>query len=60
MVFNKILSIYFKKGESPSWNEIVEIMKESNLFNIGAESTFERRSSTILCWINWILEQIEE
>ncbi|WP_297700345.1 hypothetical protein [uncultured Fibrobacter sp.] len=35
-------------------NEIVSIMKNSNLFNIGSESTFKRRSSTIRGWINWI------
>lgn len=35
-------------------DEIVSIMKNSNLFNIGSESTFKRRSSTIRGWINWI------
>ena len=60
LVFNKTLNFYFKKGESPNKDEIVEIMKESNLFNIESESTFKRRSSTISSWINWILDQIEE
>jgi hypothetical protein len=35
-------------------DEIVSIMKSSNLFNIGSESTFKRRSSTIRGWISWI------
>lgn len=60
LVFSKTLSFYFRKGESPNKDEIIEIMKESNLFNIGSESTFERRSSTISSWINWILDQVEE
>ncbi|HEY9083264.1 MAG TPA: hypothetical protein VIN73_08010 [Vicingaceae bacterium] len=60
LVFSKTLNFYFKKGESPNKDEIVEIMKESNLFNVESESTFRRRSSTILSWINWILDQIEE
>jgi len=60
LVFNKALNFYFKKGESPNKDEIVEIMKESDLYNVNSESTFKRRSSTISSWINWILDQIEE
>ena len=58
--FNKALDFYFNKGESPNKDEIVEIMKESDLFNINSNSTFKRRSSTVSSWINWILDQIEE
>ena len=60
LVFNRALNLYFKKGESPNKDEIIEIMKKSNLFNVNSESTFKRRSSTISSWINWILDQIEE
>ncbi len=57
--FNETLKLYFRKGESPSNNEIVAIMKSSNLFNLGSESTFKRRASTISSWVNWILDQAE-
>lgn len=60
LVFNKALSFYFKKGESPNKDEIVEIMKGSDLYNVNSESTFKRRSSTISSWLNWILDQVEE
>jgi hypothetical protein len=60
LVFNKVLKLYFKKGELPSWIQIIKIMKESNLYKINSESTFKRRSSTISSWLNWILDQIEE
>lgn len=60
LVFNKTLKLYFHKNEPPNREEIIEIMEQSNLYNIGTESTFKRRSSTILSWINWILEQSEE
>lgn len=60
LVFNKTLKLYFHKNEPPNREEIIELMEQSNLYNIGAESTFKRRSSTILSWINWILEQSEE
>jgi hypothetical protein len=39
---------------------IVEIMKNSKLYNIDSDSTYFRRASTILGWINWILKQIKE
>ncbi len=58
--FNETLKLYFKKSEEPSKQEIVGIMKSANLYNVRSESTFQRRSSTVLSWINWILEQIEE
>lgn len=59
-VFNKILKFYFKKSELPDKDEIVEIMKESDLYNINSDKTFKRRASTISSWINWILDQAEE
>ena len=47
-------------GNVPSKAEIVQIMKDSNLYNVQSESTFGRRSSTIKGWINWILGLINE
>ena len=35
-------------------------MKEANLYNIEADSTYLRRSSTVVGWINWILGIVEE
>lgn len=60
VVFKKTLEIYFKNSAPPSKNDIVEIMKQSNLYGIDSETTFRRRASTILSWINWIMELIEE
>jgi hypothetical protein len=34
---------------------IVQIMKAANLYNIDSDSAFERRSSTVKGWLNWIL-----
>ena len=44
----------------PCKNEIIQIMKESNLNNIRSEETFYRRSSTVSSWINWIVGLINE
>ncbi len=55
-VFNKSLRLYLQRGEVPSRSEIVDIMKRSNLYKVKAEDTFQRRASTIIGWVNWILD----
>jgi len=60
LVFNRVLSLYFNKAEIPTKSEIVQIMRNSNLFHVQSEDTFRRRASTIISWINWILDLIEE
>lgn len=59
-VFNKILQSIFSRGRRLSRNEVIEIMKQSNLTNIVSESTYSRRASTVMAWTNWILNQLEE
>ena len=59
-VFNETLRLHLECGEMPDKHTIVQIMKRSNLYHIEAESTYLRRSSTVIGWINWILGLIEE
>lgn len=58
-VFNKTLALYLQKSEKPTKDEIVEIMKESHLYKVNSESTFRRRASTVLSWVDWILGVVE-
>lgn len=58
--FSDTLRKYLEKGSMPSTDEIVQIMKAANLYNVGSDSTFERRSSTIKGWLNWIIKLINE
>lgn len=58
--FKNTLKLYFDKGNTPSKEEVVEIMKSSKLYNIDSEQTYRRRASTVLSWTNWVLELIEE
>jgi hypothetical protein len=58
--FNNTLKLYFENGNIPAKQEIIKIMRSSNLWNIDSESTYLRRSSTIISWINWIIDLIEE
>jgi hypothetical protein len=55
-VFAETLRHYLQHSEMPARSEIVNIMRECNLFQVETESTFYRRSSTITSWINWILD----
>ena len=45
-----------QNGVMPDKKDIVNIMKNSNLYNIDKDKTYERRSSTISGWINWIIK----
>jgi len=57
--FKHSLKLHLDNGEMPPKESIVEIMKRSKLYNVGSESTYYRRASTIVGWINWIINQIE-
>jgi hypothetical protein len=35
---------------------VVKIMEEAGMYNVQAESTYERRASTVTGWVNWIVE----
>ncbi len=56
--FADTLKRYFTTGVMPSKGEIVLIMKNSKLNNVGSDSTYERRASTIRGWIVWIVNLI--
>ena len=58
--FKEILKLHLDNGEMPNKETIVEIMKRSKLYNVGSDTTYFRRASTIIGWINWIINQTEE
>lgn len=58
--FANTLRSYFETGVMPHKNDVVQIMKRSNLYNVNSDSTYERRSSTIKGWINWIIALIND
>lgn len=57
--FSETLKLHLQCGVMPNAQTVVQIMKQSNLYNVGADSTFFRRSSTIIGWVNWILSTID-
>lgn len=54
--FHLVLSQYFSTGVVPEKQKVVELMKQCSLYNVNSESTYYRRASTVLGWINWILQ----
>ena len=59
-VFNETLKLHLQCGEMPDKQTIIQIMKRSNLYRVEADSTYLRRSSTVVGWVNWILGIIDE
>lgn len=59
-VFNETLKLHLQCGEMPDKQTIIQIMKNSSLYHVEADSTYLRRSSTVIGWINWILGIVEE
>lgn len=58
-VFNQMLKRHLKCGEMPDRQTTIQIMKNSNLYRVESDSTYARRSSTVIAWINWILDIVE-
>jgi hypothetical protein len=58
--FSETLKKYFETGIMPNHNEITLIMKSSKLHKVKSDTTFNRRSSTIRSWIEWIIGIINE
>jgi hypothetical protein len=54
-VFGDVLRKCLENGNMPEMDDIIQIMRASNLYNVGSDNTFERRSSTVKGWLNWIL-----
>ena len=57
--FRETLKVCLQCGEMPDAQTVVEIMKRSNLYQVKSDSTFYRRSSTIIGWVKWILSVVE-
>lgn len=53
--FYLTFKLYLKLSKKPAKKCVVEIMKDSNLYNIRSDTTFNRRASTVVSWIDWIM-----
>lgn len=58
-VFHETLRLTLEQSQLIGKNEIIDVMKDSSLYRVKEESTYTRRASTVIGWINWILDLIE-
>ena len=59
-VFNRVLKVRLQCGEMPDRKTIMQIMKECLPYRVEAESTYYRRASTVMGWVNWILGIVDD
>lgn len=52
--FYEVARLYLENGVMPERAAIVDIMRNSNLYNVTSGSTYIRRASTIRGWVEWI------
>jgi hypothetical protein len=57
-VFNRTLRPYVERGERPTREQVVEIMKAARLGLTG--TTIGRRAGTVLSWMDWIMRLTKE
>lgn len=50
----------FTKEKSVKKEDVVKIMKESNLYKVNSNKTYNRRASTITWWCKWIKKTLNE
>jgi len=54
--FGNTLRLYLKQTTRPTKEQVIAIMKQAQLNRVEAESTIARRASTVLAWVDWVIE----
>lgn len=58
-VFGETMKRYLQCKEMPDKKTVIQIMKNAGLYHVEADSTYFRRSGTVICWLNWILKLVD-
>lgn len=58
--FNKTIKLWLKSNVKPQIKDILKIMKQAKLYKIESINTYTRRASTIISWLEWIMELADE
>ena len=59
-IFQDVLRLRLQSGEMPGKGAVVRMMRGAGLRRVEADSTYLRRSSTVIGWVNWILGCVQE
>ena len=57
-VFRRVLEAFLARGRMPSKAFVVQTMRQCGLYRVQSENTYERRASTVLRWLEWILSAV--
>lgn len=57
-VYRDTFVAHIEESEMPAKEFVIQSMRDSKIHKVTAEETFKRRTSTVISWINWILELI--
>ncbi|MDR0912806.1 MAG: hypothetical protein LBM96_09440 [Methanobrevibacter sp.] len=55
LLFNKTIKLYLKTNTVPNGRDICKIFNEIGLDELYSSTTLKRRSSTVVQWTNWII-----
>jgi hypothetical protein len=58
-VFGNTLRLYLEQSSRPTREQVIAIMKQAPIVGVEAEATIARRASTVLAWVDWIVELTE-
>lgn len=54
--FYDVFGLYLKKGEIPTSDEVFEVLKNNEIYNVDSDVTLKRRATTVRSWIKWIVD----
>lgn len=58
--FNIVMKDYLKESSRPTVRRVKELIADCKLYNVGKETTtFGRRCSTVISWIDWVFDRVE-
>lgn len=58
--FNIVMKDYLKESSRPTVGKTKELIVDCKLYNVGKETTtFGRRCSTVISWIDWIFDRVD-
>lgn len=58
--FYDVIELYLETGTIPTKDCIVAIMKQNKLEEIYGNETIKRRASSMMAWVDWIINQINK
>ena len=57
--FYDVFGLYLKNGKIPTSDEIFEVLRNNEIYNVDSEVTLKRRATSVRSWIKWIVNLYE-